>query len=69
MPDVSIPADVPRRCQECGRALAPHEQSCEGCALATASRAGSRFSRRAIAIAAVAAAIEMAAMWWFFMPH
>ena len=69
MPNLSIPADIPRRCQSCGRGLAPHEQNCEGCALATASRAGFRFSRRVIAIAAVAAALEMVAAWWYFLPH
>jgi len=69
MPNLSIPADLPRRCQRCGRGLAPHEQSCEGCALATASRAGFRLSRGMIAVAAVAAALEMAAAWWYLLPH
>ena len=69
MPNVSVPADIPRRCQRCGRGLAPHEESCEGCALAAASRAGLRASRRVIAIAALAAALEMVAAWWYFLPH
>lgn len=67
MSNPSIPADLPRRCQRCGRGLAPHEQSCEGCALATATRRGGRVTRRAVAIAMIAAAVEMGAVWWFAM--
>jgi hypothetical protein len=56
----------PRRCDRCGRALAPHESACEGCALAAVTRSGGRFTKRAVAIALIAAAVEMAVVWWLF---
>lgn len=62
-----LPADLPRRCQRCGRALAPHEQVCEGCSLSRVTRSGARFTRRSLTIAFIAAAVEMAALWWFFV--
>jgi hypothetical protein len=69
MSNPSISMDIPRRCQSCGRGLAPDEQVCEGCALAASARSASRLSRRTIAIAAVVAALEMAAGWWFLFMH
>ena len=63
--DQEHPAE--RRCDRCGRALAPHESACEGCALAAVTRAGGRFTKRALLIAMIAAAAELGVVWWFFV--
>ena len=63
MPDTHAP---PRRCEQCGRALAPHEAACEGCALArvTAGPRGRRWARAPIVFGVVAATLEMAVVLW-----
>jgi hypothetical protein len=55
-----------RRCEQCGRALAPDERSCEGCALArvTTGAGARRWTRAPIVFGVVAATIEMAIVLW-----
>jgi uncharacterized OB-fold protein len=66
MPAVE-PSPTASRCPECGRALAPHERACEGCALAEAMgpRGARRYGRAALVIGVVAATLEMGALLWF----
>lgn len=63
------PTAPERRCQACGRALAPHEGACEGCALAEAMgpRGARRYGRAAIAFGVVAATLEMGALLWLLL--
>jgi predicted nucleic acid-binding Zn ribbon protein len=55
-----------RRCEQCGRALAPDERSCEGCALArvTTGPRARRATRAPIVFGIVAATILMALLLW-----
>ena len=55
-----------RRCERCGRALAPDERACEGCSLAevmgkTRSR---RWGLAPIVFGVIAATVEMAVVLW-----
>ncbi|MFL5575767.1 MAG: hypothetical protein ACJ79S_07365 [Gemmatimonadaceae bacterium] len=61
------PSSETRRCSRCGRALAPHEEQCEGCSLAEAMgpRGARRYGRAALVLGVVAATLEMAALLWF----
>lgn len=60
-------ADV-RRCERCGRALAPDERACEGCALADVMGAprSRRFARAPLVFGVVAATVEMAIILWLY---
>ena len=55
-----------RRCERCGRALAPDERGCEGCALAsvTSGARARRWARAPIVFGVVAATLEMAVVLW-----
>jgi predicted nucleic acid-binding Zn ribbon protein len=56
----------PQRCGRCGRALAPDERTCEGCALraVTQGARGRRWGRAPLVFGIVAATVEMAVVLW-----